>query len=405
MATQLATQKTKDPIEQLVTLVESPTLKAQIVRALPKQLSIERFMRLAITVLRERDDLAACNPLSIIGSIMEAAQLGLELDPVLGHGYLVPFWSKDERNKRCIFIPGYRGFVHLMRNSGLVHNVNAEVVLRGEKIEVELGTQRLFKHTPVLELDRAEPDLWLGAYATVTFFQGEPDFEFMNCSAILAIKERSPAKDKNGKNVGPWKTDELEMWKKTPIRRIAKRMPLSPATMPLLHAASRDELRELVPGYTEAQSMAPALEDMPPVQDSITVATSTDQPPTATAAAPSAPADTATAAAAPATEPVSATTAKAEPEKDEKPSPVKGGANRAGKKSTPPPPAKVAEYLSAGQQKSIYNYVVKERGFSEADLINMLGIHGYERLDQVPKEKFQTIWSECVNMGTKKKQG
>jgi recombinational DNA repair protein RecT len=56
---------------------------------------------------------------------------------------------------------------------------------------------------------------------------GETQFEVMNKEQILAIRDRSSAKTKDGNIVGPWKTDEAEMWRKTVVRRASKYMPLS----------------------------------------------------------------------------------------------------------------------------------------------------------------------------------
>jgi hypothetical protein len=49
----------------------------------------------------------------------------------------------------------------------------------------------------------------------------------MSKEQILAIRDRSSAKTKDGNIVGPWKTDEAEMWRKTVVRRASKYMPLS----------------------------------------------------------------------------------------------------------------------------------------------------------------------------------
>ena len=45
---------------------------------------------------------------------------------------------------------------------------------------------------------------------------------------IMDIRNNSKSKDKDGKVFGPWLTHFEEMARKTPIRRLAKRLPLSP---------------------------------------------------------------------------------------------------------------------------------------------------------------------------------
>jgi recombinational DNA repair protein RecT len=49
----------------------------------------------------------------------------------------------------------------------------------------------------------------------------------MSKEEILAIRDRSSSKTKDGTIVGPWDTDEPEMWRKTVVRRASKYMPLS----------------------------------------------------------------------------------------------------------------------------------------------------------------------------------
>ena len=70
------------------------------------------FVRSAIYAIIKNKDLLACSELSIVKSVEQAANLGLLIDGVLGHGYLVPFKDK------CEFVPGYGGLIELCRRSG-----------------------------------------------------------------------------------------------------------------------------------------------------------------------------------------------------------------------------------------------------------------------------------------------
>jgi len=67
----------------------------------------------------------------------------------------------------------------------------------------------------------------IGAYCVWTLKNGDKQFEVMDREQILAIRDRSSAKTKEGDAVGPWKTDEEEMWRKTVVRRASKYMPRS----------------------------------------------------------------------------------------------------------------------------------------------------------------------------------
>lgn len=356
-----------DPIAGIVKVVESPNLKIQIARALPKNMDLDRFMRICMTNIRNRYDLQKCEPLSLVSSIVEASQLGLELDPILGHGYLVPFRRKDGKFI-CTFIPGYRGFIHLMRNSGLVHLVNAELIVVGDEHDEMLGTQRHLHHKPIFgEVDRLLEKNWIGAYATVTWTSnGQPDYEYMHREAINDIRKRSPA-ERAGKK-GPWVTDTAEMWKKTPTRRIAKRMPLSPQTRELIKAATRDEYRENEE-YRNKEPMAAVLDDIDvrPVGQ-IEVSTENPEPPAAT-------------------QPAGESRRTGKPMKSDKK--AKASAESGTSKDEKLPPVK---FISAGRQEAFRCLAMEERNMTKEEYINFLGSMGYEKPEQIEESKWLKVW-------------
>jgi len=58
--------------------------KEQIARALPKHLTPERMIRVALTAVSQNRKLLECNALTICGSVVQASILGLEPSSVLG---------------------------------------------------------------------------------------------------------------------------------------------------------------------------------------------------------------------------------------------------------------------------------------------------------------------------------
>ena len=50
----------------------------QFATALPKHVNSERFVRIAITTIRQNPKLAKCSQESLLGALMVSAQLGLE---------------------------------------------------------------------------------------------------------------------------------------------------------------------------------------------------------------------------------------------------------------------------------------------------------------------------------------
>jgi recombination protein RecT len=222
--TQMVPAQKPSPIVTLRTMLDKS--KEQIAQALPKHLTAERMMRVAITAVQKQPKLLECSPLSIVGSIIEASQLGLEPDGILGQAYLVPFWNGKTRQMEAQLQPGYRGLIALARRSNEISTLFSELVFAKDKFKVVKGDSPKLIHEPNYDSeDRGE---LRGAYAVVLYKDGGKDFEYMPMPELNKIRAGSKAKDKEGNEYGPWATHPEQMYLKCPIRRLAKRLPLSP---------------------------------------------------------------------------------------------------------------------------------------------------------------------------------
>lgn len=222
------------PIQDLRMLLERS--KDQLAMALPQHMTAERMIRIAITAVQKQPKLLECAALSILGCVIEASQLGLYPDGILGDAYLVPFWNGKTKRLEAQLQPGYRGLINLARRSGQVSAIYSEPVYACDKFAVELGTEHTIIHVPnyddpqrgIEKDDLGVPIGLRGVYAVVKFKDGTSDFEYMPLHRIMDIRNNSKSKDKEGNVFGPWSTHFEEMARKTPIRRLAKRLPLSP---------------------------------------------------------------------------------------------------------------------------------------------------------------------------------
>lgn len=237
-------------INTIRTLLEKS--KTQIAVALPRHLSADRMLRVAMTSIQRTPELLACNQATLIGAVIQAAQLGLEPDGVLGHAYLVPF--KDS----CQLIIGYKGYIDLARRSGQLSTIYARVVYAKDQFDYSFGLSETLVHVPSRD---ADPGELVYAYAVIKMKDGSQQFDVMSKREIKAIQNRSPA----GKS-GPWVTDEPEMWKKTVIRRVCKMAPLS---VEVARAVALDEradlglpqqLEDVVEAQIEVSPTKPTLE-------------------------------------------------------------------------------------------------------------------------------------------------
>ena len=207
--------------------------KAQIAMALPKHLNADRIVRVAMTSIQRTPKLLECDPISLVGAIIQSSQLGLEPDGVLGHAYLVPFKNSKKNRMEVQFIPGYKGLIDLARRSGQVVSISAHIVYDKEQFELKFGFDETLEHTPLPPSKRGEAK---GVYACARLKDGSVHFEWLWAEEVEEIKKSSKAG-----NFGPWKTHPAEMWRKTAIRRLAKYLPLS---VEFSKAAAYDELAD-----------------------------------------------------------------------------------------------------------------------------------------------------------------
>ena len=119
--------------------------KGQIALALPKHITADRMVRLAMTAFSQNAALQKCDMHSIFASVVIAAQLGLEIG-VGGQGYLVPYKGK------ATFVPCWQGLVDLVSRAGRA-TVWTGAVYRGDKFDWALGDNPFVKHQPEGDAD------------------------------------------------------------------------------------------------------------------------------------------------------------------------------------------------------------------------------------------------------------
>jgi recombination protein RecT len=199
-------------------------LTPAIAAALPRHLNPDRMCRIALTALRATPKLAQCTQASFLGAIIQASQLGLELNTPLGHAWLIPFKKTDKRTGEvyyiCQLVIGYQGFMDLARRSGSVSAIYAFPVYQGDEFRYELGLEPTLKHVPkdVPHTDKALTHV----YAVAKLKDGEPVFTVLTRAEVERYRSRSRSKDD-----GPWVTDYEAMAVKTGIRRLSRWVPRS----------------------------------------------------------------------------------------------------------------------------------------------------------------------------------
>lgn len=191
--------------------------RAAIMASLPRGFNYDRMCRSLVNAVSTTPAIAQCTPASIFRAAVRGFWLGLEPNGPLAEGYLVPF--NNHGTKEAQFMPSYRGLISLSRRSGEISTVYACEVCQHDEFDATNGTARTLTHRPQWFGDRGEG---IGYYAVFTTRDGASDFEIMSKADIDKVRASSKAKDS-----GPWVQWYDEMAKKTVIKRLLKRAPMS----------------------------------------------------------------------------------------------------------------------------------------------------------------------------------
>lgn len=194
-------------------------MQGAVKRALPSVMTPERFTRIAVSALSTTPKLTECHPMTFIGAMMTAAQLGLEPNTPLGQAYLIPYWNGKARRMECQFQLGYKGMIDLAYRSGQISSIQAHVVHENDTFEYSFGLEPTLKHVPAIH-DRGNP---VAVYAVFKTKDGGFAYDVMSWEDVMNHGQ----KFSKSFGSGPWQTNTEEMAKKTVLKRVLKYAPLS----------------------------------------------------------------------------------------------------------------------------------------------------------------------------------
>lgn len=231
---QLANSKTEIAVEEpkkKTIASELERMRPQLERALPKHLSSDRLLRVALTTIRNNPKIAECSPSSLMGAVMQAAQVGLEPD-ALGSCYLVPYNRryKDDNDqwqsvKEVQFQIGYKGMIELVRRTGQVTSIVANAVHQNDEFQFEYGLNENLRHKPIMTGERGEV---IAFYAYARFKDGGHAFAVMSVDDVNQVRDKfTKSKNQKGEIFGTWVDHYESMAKKTVIKQLIKYMPIS----------------------------------------------------------------------------------------------------------------------------------------------------------------------------------
>lgn len=193
--------------------------------ALPPHIPVERFVRVMQTAISQNPDLIAADRTSLFAAAMKAAQEGLLPDgkesAIVTFNVNVGTKQAPKWIKKAQFMPMIAGILKKVRNSGELAMITSNVIYKNDEFKywVDQDGEHLI-HTPLLFGERGEK---IGVHAFAKTKDGAVYIEVLRASQVEDIKNVSKSKDS-----GPWASAfEDEMWRKSALRRLAKRLPMS----------------------------------------------------------------------------------------------------------------------------------------------------------------------------------
>jgi len=218
----------------------------QFKMALPTHITPEKFIRTVMTAIQNNKSILDADRTSLYSAAMRSASDGLL--PNGSESALVKFGNQ------VAYMPMVSGILKKIRNSGELSSITAQVVYEKDKFKYYVdGEGEHLSHEPNIFGDRGAV---LGVYALAKTKDGAVYVEVITEEQIQKVRNVS-----RSKNAGPWVEWPDEMRKKTAIRRLAKRLPMSSDVETTIHAD--DELYESKSVAETTPAIMPESEQIP----------------------------------------------------------------------------------------------------------------------------------------------
>jgi recombination protein RecT len=200
-------------------------LKAtDLIAIMPKHVTLNRIKQMFVLQAKQNPGILECDPQSLMQAVFTAASLGLEPNPQMGLIYILPFKNNKAGITEAQVIVGYKGLIQLAKNSGNIGSIQSEAIYQNDEFNIDLMNPQQSYHRPFIDGERGEIK---GFYAMARLKgEDEPIIEYMSKGQVDLIKANSVA-FKNGYGKSPWDLHYGEMGRKTVLKRLIKRLPLS----------------------------------------------------------------------------------------------------------------------------------------------------------------------------------
>jgi len=191
-------------------------MESQFKMVLPEHVPPEKFTRVVLTAIQKNSDLLLADRKSFFSACLSAATDGLLADN--REGAMVVYNTKE--GKIVSWQPMVSGILKKVRNSGELKSIAVGVVVDGEDFEYWVDEEGPhLRHTPNFSLEKR---IFKNVYAVAKTKDSGVYMEVMTKSQVDQVRNSSKAK-----NSAAWTEWYEEMARKSVIRRLSKRLPMS----------------------------------------------------------------------------------------------------------------------------------------------------------------------------------
>lgn len=236
-------------------------MRGEIAKQLAGHMDAAAFERTVLSELNNTPALMQATPASLLGAVMLAAQLRLEIGRGMGEFWLTP--RRNHGQMECVPVIGYQGIVKLALRSPLVQSVEAFLVREGDEFGYGANSERgrFFDWTPQ-DFDDERP--WTHAVGVARLSRGGTVWFPLTRQAVFKRRPSNWQKT-------PWNDNEEAMARKTAVRALA---PYLPKSTQLGQAMEADE--KVVKKIAGVEELAVAQPD-DETDDSTSTATEDDE--------------------------------------------------------------------------------------------------------------------------------
>lgn len=206
----------------------------------------QRYFGIAIHCLEQVPRLMECPRSSFRNALLESARLDLEPNSVNQHCWIVPRAQVKGGRPIARLEVGYRGLLQLVFRDGAVKKVWARAVDEKDEFRREEGTTQVLVHKLANEHNDGSVPTMVAAYACAKLENDEVMYRVMDRRELDAARELSKSSAYNG----PF---AMEMYLKTPLKRLCKTLPLRTQRLHVSETIHmEDELKDIAPEPVEA---------------------------------------------------------------------------------------------------------------------------------------------------------